>query len=262
MIWGPYAESFEACYNHNTFNDKKGNCGYDHFSQKYLKCREADQKCGRLQCKATEKSEYRDPVFRLSDDPITSKTHYGYQGICHTIIYPGLQPVDPGLSPDGSMCGKGKMCRHQKCVPVRSVKKDKKVIECPDCNGNGVCNSKGQCHCNDGWAPPFCNKPGYGGSSDIGGKSGEVPNEDEDNEDEEGSLYPNNDDFDVPTGEIFHLNFFFYKINFVLVPGQTPDFKIFITLIAIFAIVSVVVAATTVYCMQKAQISWFKQTSK
>lgn len=37
-----------------------------------------------------------------------------------------------------------------------------------DCNGNGWCNSKGHCHCKDGFAPPFCDYPGSGGSEDSG----------------------------------------------------------------------------------------------
>lgn len=59
------------------------------------------------------------------------------------------------------------MCVNQKCMSVASLRKQGPT--CPhDCNGNGVCNSLGHCHCKDGFAPPYCDYPGPGGSEDSG----------------------------------------------------------------------------------------------
>lgn len=61
------------------------------------------------------------------------------------------------------------MCVNQKCMAVSSLRTGSVIGDCPqNCNGNGVCNSKGHCHCNPGFAPPFCDYPGTGGSEDSG----------------------------------------------------------------------------------------------
>lgn len=60
---------------------------------------------------------------------------------------------------------------NEKCIAVR----DAQVNRCPyNCSGKGVCNSKGHCHCDIGYAPPFCNAPGPGGSEDSGPASDPV----------------------------------------------------------------------------------------
>lgn len=59
------------------------------------------------------------------------------------------------------------MCVNQKCIAVDDLRAQIKA--CPfDCNGNGVCNNKGNCHCKTGYAPPYCDHPGPGGSDDSG----------------------------------------------------------------------------------------------
>lgn len=59
------------------------------------------------------------------------------------------------------------MCVNQKCMAVGDLKaKNKDCLY--DCNGNGVCNNKGNCHCKTGYAPPYCDHPGPGGSDDSG----------------------------------------------------------------------------------------------
>ena len=61
------------------------------------------------------------------------------------------------------------MCVSQKCMAVASLRQAATTGGCPqDCNGNGVCNSRGHCHCAVGYAPPLCDYPGTGGSEDSG----------------------------------------------------------------------------------------------
>ena len=62
------------------------------------------------------------------------------------------------------------MCIDQKCTPVDDLRASLPVSQdCQNkCNGNGVCNSLGHCHCNRGFQPPDCIEPGVGGSEDSG----------------------------------------------------------------------------------------------
>lgn len=124
--------------------------------------------CGMLQCRhLNERLEFgMESVAVLSHSFISDG---GSIIPCRTaVIDLGLQSVDPGLTPDGAKCGDKRMCVSQKCLSIDTLRLDGKVMECPDCNGNGICNSKGHCHCNDGYGPPFCDGPGVGGSIDSG----------------------------------------------------------------------------------------------
>lgn len=59
------------------------------------------------------------------------------------------------------------MCVKQKCMAIESLRLSG-ATDCGDCSGNGMCNSRGNCHCHDGFAPPSCKEPGVGGSIDSG----------------------------------------------------------------------------------------------
>ncbi|XP_034254844.1 disintegrin and metalloproteinase domain-containing protein 19 isoform X2 [Thrips palmi] len=170
LLWGPSGKSSDTqCYKMNTKGSRHGNCGYNRLNQSYVKCVDDNIYCGMLHCKhLNERLEFgMESVSILSHSFINSG---GSIIPCRTAIVDlGLNEVDPGLAPDGSKCGEGKMCVNQKCMAVSSLRTGSVVGVCPqNCNGNGVCNSKGNCHCNPGFAPPFCDYPGTGGSKDSG----------------------------------------------------------------------------------------------
>lgn len=167
ILWGPSGASSDQCYDKNTNGSRHGNCGYDKLKNEYISCKQTDALCGMLQCRhLNERLE-----FGMESVAILSHSFMNYRGSivpCRTAIVDlGLQSIDPGLTPDGAKCNEGKMCMSQKCLSIESLRMGKN-LECPNCNGNGVCNSKGHCHCDEGYAPPFCDGPGVGGSTDSG----------------------------------------------------------------------------------------------
>ncbi|CAH1405788.1 unnamed protein product [Nezara viridula] len=167
LLWGPSGESSDLlCYKMNTIGNRHGNCGYNRLNQSFVKCVHEDIYCGMLHCvHLNEKLE-----FGMESVAILSHSFLNNDGkviACRTAVVDlGLNEVDPGLSPDGSKCADGKMCVGQRCLSVGALTAG---TACKDnCNGNGVCNSLGHCHCNTGFAPPYCHDPGTGGSEDSG----------------------------------------------------------------------------------------------
>jgi hypothetical protein len=171
LLWGPSGESSEQCYQKNSNGSRHGNCGINLTSKPqktYIRCKQEDIYCGLLQCRhLNERLE-----FGMESVAVLAHTFINYGGSiipCRVAnIDLGLDTVDPGLTPNGAKCGDGKMCVDQKCLPIENLRNTGAALSCPDCGGNGVCNSKGHCHCDDGWAPPFCQTPGVGGSVDSG----------------------------------------------------------------------------------------------
>lgn len=169
LLWGPSGQSTDQCYTKNAEGTRHGNCGYNRHEVEYIKCKPEDAMCGMVHCRhLNERLE-----FGMESVAVLSHSFMNYQGSiipCRTAIVDlGLQTMDPGLTPNGAKCGEGKMCLNQTCVAVEALRKDSKFPACKDdCNGNGVCNSLGNCHCDVGFAPPFCDKPGPGGSMDSG----------------------------------------------------------------------------------------------
>ncbi|KAF4527483.1 hypothetical protein B566_EDAN017753 [Ephemera danica] len=162
LLWGPSGVSSDSeCYKMNTKGSQHGNCGYNRLNHSYIQCGDENVMCGMLHCKhLNERLE-----FGMESVAILSQTFLNTGGNvipCRTAIVDlGLNEVDPGLAPDGATCGPGKMCVNQKCLAVDALQK----AACPNnCHGRGICNSRGHCHCDVGYSPPYCADIGFADS--------------------------------------------------------------------------------------------------
>ncbi|XP_017067188.2 LOW QUALITY PROTEIN: disintegrin and metalloproteinase domain-containing protein 12 [Drosophila eugracilis] len=168
-LWGPTGENSEHCYNKNMEGTRLGNCGFNRLNKTFLRCDEEHVNCGMLHCiHLNERLE-----FGMESAAVLSHSYISHDRkivACRTALVDlGLQTTDPGLTPNGAKCGADKMCVDQRCLPVATVRQKGMGSPCPDdCNGNGICNSRGHCHCDVGFGGESCSKAGSGGSPDSG----------------------------------------------------------------------------------------------
>ncbi|XP_069867501.1 disintegrin and metalloproteinase domain-containing protein 12 [Dipodomys merriami] len=164
-LWGPGAKPAPGiCFERvNSAGDPYGNCGKDAKSV-FTKCEMRDVKCGKIQCQGGASR----PV--IGTNAVSIETNIPLQEggriLCRgTHVYLGDDMPDPGLVLAGTKCADGKICLNRRCQNVSVFG----VHECAmQCHGRGVCNNRKSCHCEARWAPPFCDKFGFGGSTDSG----------------------------------------------------------------------------------------------
>ncbi|XP_034995007.1 disintegrin and metalloproteinase domain-containing protein 9 [Zootoca vivipara] len=167
-IFGPKAKAApQICFSEvNSKGDRFGNCGYH--GHDYKKCSSWNAMCGKLQCENVQSL----PVFGIEPaiikSPIQGNTCWGVD------FQLGSDVPDPGMVNEGTKCAPGKICKHYQCVDVSVLGSSCNAEH--QCNGRGVCNSNKNCHCHPGWAPPYCDTKGYGGSLDSGPPYNDVDN--------------------------------------------------------------------------------------
>ncbi|KAI5607420.1 disintegrin and metalloproteinase domain-containing protein 12 isoform X2 [Silurus asotus] len=164
-LWGQGAKPAPSiCFERvNSAGDPYGNCGKDSKGS-FAKCEAQDAKCGKIQCQGGANR----PV--IGTNAVSIETNIplpeGGRILCRgTHVYLGDDMPDPGLVLTGTKCGNNMMCLNRQCQNISVFG----VHECAaKCSGHGVCNNKKNCHCEAHWAPPFCDKAGFGGSVDSG----------------------------------------------------------------------------------------------
>ncbi|XP_061808662.1 disintegrin and metalloproteinase domain-containing protein 8a [Nerophis lumbriciformis] len=151
-LWGPDAEvAADACF------FQHGGCRKTFFSQR---CLGKDQSCRTLFCSGgwefpvtSRKSFYKVGNEQCNEATMNPDDNY---------------PADFGMVPTGTKCGNNMVCYNQRCQDIRSIRTFGTNDCSAKCNNRGVCNHESKCHCDPGWAPPFCDVmesdlPGGGG---------------------------------------------------------------------------------------------------
>ncbi|XP_078411545.1 disintegrin and metalloproteinase domain-containing protein 12-like [Cetorhinus maximus] len=162
-MWGEGATSAgEICYKYtNIIGNEFGNCGKNN-NNEYVKCPTDDIFCGKIQCKGGNATQHRGGATTVL---ITTINLLGVLYKCRGAFSSLSDSSIPDLTQQGTRCGVGKACFETKCQDASVFG----VPTCDDtCSSNGVCNNKDHCHCQEGWAPPFCAVRGPGGSIDSG----------------------------------------------------------------------------------------------
>ncbi|XDA78635.1 hypothetical protein R6Z07F_008725 [Ovis aries] len=158
-IFGKDARSASrSCYKEiNTQGNRFGHCGIRDIE--YIKCEVPDILCGRVQCENVEVIPNLMEHSTVHQFQVNDTTCWG------TDYHIGMSIPDVGQVKDGTMCGQKKICVHSRCV---SMVPEPQACQPKTCHMKGVCNSKQECHCNPGWAPPYCKDKGSGGSNSSG----------------------------------------------------------------------------------------------
>ncbi|KAM6356349.1 disintegrin and metalloproteinase domain-containing protein 19 isoform 2-T2 [Alca torda] len=175
QLWGPGARPApDACFEKvNAAGDTYGNCGKD-INGNYRKCEMRDAKCGKIQCQSSASKPLQSNAVAIDTTIRMQRTELRCRG---THVYGSDSEendlLDPGLVLTGTKCGSHHVCFEGRCQNTSIIFDSESCSK--KCHGHGVCNNNKNCHCNQGWAPPFCNKPGRGGSLDSGPPMPEGP---------------------------------------------------------------------------------------
>ncbi|XP_031193577.1 disintegrin and metalloproteinase domain-containing protein 1a [Mastomys coucha] len=162
-IYGyPARSAPEECYiSVNTKANRFGNCGHPTSANlRYEACSDEDIFCGKLVCTDVINLPQVKPLHSLLQVP------YGDNWCWSMDAYNITDVPDDGDIQSGTYCAPNKVCMEYFCIGHAVLQYDCEPQEM--CHGNGVCNNLKHCHCDAGFAPPDCSRPGNGGSVDSG----------------------------------------------------------------------------------------------
>ncbi|XP_029115068.1 zinc metalloproteinase-disintegrin-like ohanin [Scleropages formosus] len=142
-LWGSGARlAPTTCFNQNMHGTKDAYCVKTR--NLYQGCAQKDIKCGKLFC--TGGSEF--PITR-------QKAILWVHGVQCNIVVDQSETEDMGMVPTGTKCDHNKVCYENVCQDVQLYATEGCSAKC---HNHGVCNHQRQCHCDPGWAPPYCER--------------------------------------------------------------------------------------------------------
>lgn len=141
-LWGTGASmASDSCFYRNTFGRNDSHCGKT--KDGYRACSRESMFCGKIFCVGG--NEY--PVTGQKAIISTKR------GLCN-IAGDGSEDNNLSMVPTGTKCGHNKVCYDFTCQDVNVYGSNE---DCSlKCNGRGICNQNNECHCDPGWAPPYC----------------------------------------------------------------------------------------------------------
>ncbi|KAM8924584.1 disintegrin and metalloproteinase domain-containing protein 8 [Pelodytes ibericus] len=147
-LWGSDAlVAPDMCFKNNIQGNKYLHCKKT--ENGYRGCRMKDVKCGRLHC-------VRGKEFPITNNKYVLTLSGGQEcKVAELADQDSGLTADPGMVLSGTKCGNGMVCFEGECQNL-SVYGEKNCSA--KCNNKGVCNQKRQCHCEPGWAPPYCDR--------------------------------------------------------------------------------------------------------
>ncbi|XP_041819034.1 disintegrin and metalloproteinase domain-containing protein 8 [Chelmon rostratus] len=140
-LFGPGTKvGLDMCFDLNKRGEEGANCGRNKFG--YTPCSTANRKCGSIFCGGGGES-------------ITGKrAAYTVYGVECKLAVDDDKTRNIDMVPKGTRCGPNKVCLDSRCVDLSVYGRKEDCAK--KCNNNGVCNHKKECHCDPGWAPPYC----------------------------------------------------------------------------------------------------------
>ncbi|XP_023679994.1 disintegrin and metalloproteinase domain-containing protein 8a isoform X2 [Paramormyrops kingsleyae] len=141
-LWGKGTQvALDVCFKQNIQGTKDAYCRKSSYGNQG--CAPRDMKCGKIFCSGG------------SEFPITHQKAtitLGPRVQCK-IAVDNSDGEDLGMVPTGTKCGDKKVCLGHACQDIAAYGSG----DCSaKCNNRGVCNHERQCHCDPGWAPPYC----------------------------------------------------------------------------------------------------------